>query len=136
MAAVLGLDDAAGVFRRGSVGFHRGDNALDRHNQQTANGEEQARDAQVLHEGAGSLAVDELTRAAHRYVGRTPSKLMTVQLEDVGGDLNQVNLPGTSEDQHANWRLRPSLGVEDLPDDPRWRTLVGDLAPRFRRGFE
>lgn len=85
---------------------------------------------------APPVPVDALTRAAHRYVARTPSKLVTVQLEDVAGDLNQVNLPGTSEEQHPNWRRRPSLALEDLTGDPRWRQLVADLVPRFRRGFE
>ena len=40
-----------------------------------------------------------------RYLARTPSALNAVQYEDVLGELNQPNMPGT-QDEHPNWRRK------------------------------
>ncbi|HSF48323.1 MAG TPA: 4-alpha-glucanotransferase, partial [Burkholderiales bacterium] len=37
----------------------------------------------------------ELARALHRYAARSPAQLMMVQIEDITGQLDQVNLPNT-----------------------------------------
>ena len=59
----------------------------------------------------------ELACAIHRYVARSPSQVMTMQMEDVFGQLQQVNLPGTTE-QYPNWRRKLSLSLEYWADDP------------------
>jgi 4-alpha-glucanotransferase len=46
-----------------------------------------------------------------------------VQLEDALGDLEQPNLPGSSEG-HPNWRRRPRIGLEALGDDPLVRAIA------------
>ncbi|MGB5081021.1 MAG: 4-alpha-glucanotransferase, partial [Burkholderiales bacterium] len=61
---------------------------------------------------------DELSLAVHRFLARSRSKLLLAQLEDVLGQLEQVNLPGTI-DQHPNWRRKLSIELEDLPSDGR-----------------
>ena len=38
----------------------------------------------------------ELGRAVHVYLGKSPTALVTVQLEDMIGMLEPVNVPGTS----------------------------------------
>ena len=76
--------------------------------------------------GAGST----LGPAVHRYVARTPAKLMTVQLEDVSDQLDQVNLPGTTEEAYPNWRRKLGVRLEDLPGDPRFRTMVNSVRER------
>jgi (1->4)-alpha-D-glucan 1-alpha-D-glucosylmutase len=43
--------------------------------------------------------------AVVRYVARTPCALSAIQYEDVLGELNQPNLPGTHE-EHPNWRRK------------------------------
>lgn len=50
---------------------------------------------------------------ALRYLARSSSQLMGVQLEDVAGELAQVNLPGVSEG-HPNWRRRIGMPLETL----------------------
>jgi (1->4)-alpha-D-glucan 1-alpha-D-glucosylmutase len=65
----------------------------------------------------------ELTLAVHRYVARTPSLIMAVQIEDVVGALEQVNLPGTVE-QQPNWRRRLELPVEAWGADPRLHAVA------------
>jgi (1->4)-alpha-D-glucan 1-alpha-D-glucosylmutase len=70
---------------------------------------------------------EEVSTAAHQYVASTPAELLTVQLEDVSEDLDQVNLPGTNEAEHPNWRRKLGITLEELPGDPRFRTLVNAL---------
>ena len=57
-----------------------------------------------------SSARAELLQAAHRFLAAAPSRLLLVQLEDLAGEVEQMNLPGTV-DAHPNWRrkLRPTL---------------------------
>jgi 4-alpha-glucanotransferase/malto-oligosyltrehalose synthase len=73
----------------------------------------------------------ELTCAVHIYLARTPAKVMAVQLEDVFGQREQVNLPATT-DQYANWRRKLSLNLEDWLGDPRMQALI--CALRKERG--
>jgi (1->4)-alpha-D-glucan 1-alpha-D-glucosylmutase len=58
----------------------------------------------------------ELSLAFHRFLARTPCKVMMVQLEDVLGAAEQVNMPGTVE-QYPNWRKK-------LPLHPRLDQFV------------
>ena len=49
----------------------------------------------------------------HAFLAATPSKLMVVQLEDALGELEQANLPGTT-DEHPNWRRKYRAQLEDF----------------------
>lgn len=51
--------------------------------------------------------------AALAFLGRTPSALALVPLEDVIGAIEQPNLPGTI-DEHPNWRRRMPAPTEPL----------------------
>lgn len=55
--------------------------------------------------------------ALHRYLARAASELVAVQLEDLTGETEQPNLPGTVE-THPNWRRRYALTVEELTAAP------------------
>lgn len=68
----------------------------------------------------------ELGEAILAYLGRARARLMLVQIEDVAGECEQANLPGTT-DAHPNWRRRLSARLEDLlagPDMARIAALV------------
>jgi (1->4)-alpha-D-glucan 1-alpha-D-glucosylmutase len=69
----------------------------------------------------------ELARAVHMYLARTPAALLMVQLEDVLGQVDQINLPGTTS-EYGNWRRRISLSLERWNDDPRFVQLCDALA--------
>jgi (1->4)-alpha-D-glucan 1-alpha-D-glucosylmutase len=73
----------------------------------------------------------ELVNAIHLYLARTPSKILMFQLEDIFGQLEQVNLPGTIE-QYPNWRRKIALDLEVLMEDPRIESLARIL--RRERG--
>lgn len=73
----------------------------------------------------------ELARAIHVYLARTPSQVMMVRPEDVLGQVEQVNLPGTT-DQYPNWQRKLPSNFEEWPADPRFVALAEAL--RAERG--
>lgn len=73
----------------------------------------------------------KLAHAIHRYLARTPAQVMVVQPEDVFGQVEQANLPGTTN-EHPNWRRKLSVPLEEWPHDPRWQALAEAL--RLERG--
>ncbi|MFJ4947984.1 4-alpha-glucanotransferase [Streptomyces sp. NPDC088760] len=77
---------------------------------------------------------EEEIRAVHRFLLRTPARLIGVWLPDGIGDRRPQNLPGTW-DQYPNWRLpvadtegRP-VPLEELVASPRLRALLEVLRP-------
>lgn len=65
----------------------------------------------------------ELAEAVQRFLASSKSRLVLMQIEDVLGELEQANLPGTV-DQHPNWRRRLGLAIDLILDDPRFRRLA------------
>ena len=55
----------------------------------------------------------ELARATHVYLGNSQSILVTVQLEDMIGMLEPVNVPGTSH-EYSNWTRRMTSSARDI----------------------
>lgn len=80
--------------------------------------------------GGHSTSTEETEiQAVHRFLLRTPARLVGVWLPDAVGDRRPQNLPGTW-DQYPNWRLpiadaegRP-VTLEDLAASPRLHALV------------
>ena len=77
-------------------------------------------------------SVDDVVLALHRYLGRTPSKLLALSLADAVGDLRTQNQPGTT-DEYPNWRVPlrgrngRKLQLEDVFTDSRAATLAGAM---------
>jgi 4-alpha-glucanotransferase len=73
--------------------------------------------------------IDGTVMALHRYLGRTPSKLLSLSLADAVGDCRTQNQPGTI-DEYPNWRVPLSgpkgrqLLLEDVFRDRRAATLA------------
>ena len=55
----------------------------------------------------------ELSRAIHVYLGRSNAALVTVQLEDMLGMREPVNIPGTSS-EYSNWTRRIPLSAREI----------------------
>lgn len=70
--------------------------------------------AEHLLEPGDRLPEEAPFEAALRYLARTQSALMAVQLEDAAGELAQVNMPGVPDDRHPNWRRRLPVTLEVL----------------------
>ena len=76
----------------------------------------------------GIDASDEvaLAPAAHATLARTPCSLVLAQAEDLVGEVEQLNLPGTDLER-PNWRRRLAVPVEDLPDHPLAKRTVAAM---------
>ncbi|WP_043264362.1 4-alpha-glucanotransferase [Streptomyces sp. CT34] len=85
----------------------------------------------LLPEGAGDE--EAAVKAVHRFLLRTPARMVGVWLPDAVGDRRPQNLPGTW-DEYPNWRLpiagpdgRPQT-LEQLAASPRLHALMRELA--------
>ncbi|GAB2906733.1 4-alpha-glucanotransferase [Streptomyces heilongjiangensis] len=79
--------------------------------------------------GQSAVSEEAEIQAVHRFLLRTPARMIGLWLPDAVGDRRPQNLPGTW-DQYPNWRLpiadaagRP-VTLEDLAASPRLRALV------------
>jgi (1->4)-alpha-D-glucan 1-alpha-D-glucosylmutase len=67
----------------------------------------------------GTHGVAELLSAAvHRFLAFAPSMLDIVAIEDVLGEADGVNVPGTT-DEHPNWQRKRQLPLEAFANDGR-----------------
>lgn len=61
--------------------------------------------------------LQEVAVATHALLARSRASLFQIQIEDLAGELEQPNLPGTV-DGHPNWRRRLPMTVEALFASP------------------
>lgn len=69
---------------------------------------------------------ESLVIAMHRFIARTPSRLVAVAADDLAGALDQVNIPGTVS-EHPNWRRKLPLDLEDLATHPLFLAVTAAL---------
>jgi 4-alpha-glucanotransferase len=67
---------------------------------------------EMLTERGAGYPPDDIAAVA-AFLAGTPSRLVSMALEDVLGVRDQVNVPGTT-DQHPNWRRKLPVAIEDL----------------------
>ena len=73
-----------------------------------------ALDRAVRHEGIDPGSRDgEALAGDHEFVARTTSALMLVQVDDLEGETEPLNVPGTDRER-PNWRRRNRDNIEDL----------------------
>ena len=85
----------------------------------------------ILAERAPSYAPDDFAAVA-AVLAQTPSRLVTVGLDDILDVVDQVNIPGTI-DQHPNWRRKLLMDIEDLGTHPGLQRVAQAFA-RAGRG--
>lgn len=85
----------------------------------------------TIHPVSAPEMTPELALAIHVYIARSRAQLMMVQMEDVFGQLEQVNLPATT-DQYPNWQRKLPLNLEDWEADAHVKALAEAL--RQERG--
>jgi 4-alpha-glucanotransferase len=66
---------------------------------------------------AAGIDDEDISVALHKFLARSASALVLIQLEDLAGLVEQSNLPGTT-DEHPNWRRRLERSVDAILDDP------------------
>jgi len=69
----------------------------------------------------------QLGQAVHVYLGNSSAALVTVQLEDMIGMLEPVNVPGTSR-EYSNWTRRVTATARDIFARPVVRELCGAMS--------
>lgn len=74
-----------------------------------------------------------LLRAIHCFLARTPAKLAMLQAEDLLGQMDQANLPGTVE-QHPNWQRKLNLDIEAWATNSEINALVQALTAERGQG--
>lgn len=82
----------------------------------------------LIDDGRRSSGVfdDALARALHAFIARTPSLLAMAQLDDLAGETQAINLPGTDRER-LNWRRRLPESIDALVDSRRARAILAGL---------
>jgi len=81
----------------------------------------------VAEAGTASVLPPKAVEAIHAFMASTPSQIMMVQLEDVLGEIEQVNMPGTTS-QHPNWCRKLPLALKAVDVDPNFGRLAKTLS--------
>jgi 4-alpha-glucanotransferase len=87
---------------------------------------------EFLPAGAEPVYAAELGAAILAFLARSRARLMLVQIEDVAGEAEQANLPGTS-DGHPNWRRRLSARLDDILQGPALQHIAALMTEERRR---
>ncbi len=95
-----------------------GDRSVDRDRLITALAEAGLWEPGTCPAGADGLPVEDLIVALHRFLARTPSRLLLVNLDDIVNQTEQINMPATVN-AYPNWLRRIPLPMEDLDRSPR-----------------
>lgn len=72
---------------------------------------------------------DAVAAAIHAYASQGRSMLALVQADDLSGEVERLNLPGTDRER-PNWRRRLGVGVEEILDTDRGRAILAAVADR------
>ncbi len=75
----------------------------------------------------------QITEALHAAIARTPSMIAIVQLDDVLGEVEPANIPGTHR-EYANWRRKLSRTVDEIAGDERIERLAQMMSAAGRSG--
>lgn len=71
-------------------------------------------------------APDDVLIAAHHFLGRSPARIVMMQVDDAIGETLPINVPGTW-DQYPNWRRKLGLELDAIGRDPRFAALCATL---------
>jgi (1->4)-alpha-D-glucan 1-alpha-D-glucosylmutase len=86
--------------------------------------------------GGGDLGEDAnseaIVLAAHRYLARSPARIVMLRIEDALGEREPVNVPGTNS-EYPNWRRKLPVDLETIASDgrlERFASALRELRPR------
>ncbi|MSP97010.1 MAG: hypothetical protein EXR29_07260 [Betaproteobacteria bacterium] len=68
----------------------------------------------------------DVVASLHAAIARTASMLALVKLDDLLGELEPVNIPGTHR-EYPNWRRKLSVPIEAIFSDERWSRLAATM---------
>ena len=87
--------------------------------------DERTKEASILDHLTGARAAneDEANAAAHGFLAGTPSQIMLIQADDLTGETEPLNVPGTDRER-PNWRRRLGATVEEIPKLPLAQAII------------
>lgn len=88
---------------------------------------ERERDTAKLREMTAAGQGEPLTRPVYTYLAQTPSALLGVALDDLGGEVDPVNLPGVAGDVYPSWRRRMRGAVQEIARDPQVKATLAAI---------
>jgi 4-alpha-glucanotransferase len=68
----------------------------------------------------------ELAHALHLYLARSATALAAVQIEDLLGMTDPVNVPGTDR-EYPNWQRKVSVDIEDIAARPDLAACLDEI---------
>ena len=74
----------------------------------------------------------ELGEAILAFLARSRARLMLVQIEDIAGEVEQANLPGTT-DEHPNWCRRLSATLDEVLNGLEMQRFASRVTQERRR---
>jgi len=86
---------------------------------------------QIIPEDWSPSSRADLCRVVYAFLSKTPSPLLGVALDDLGGELEAVNLPGVSVKQKKSWTRRLRLKLESFVTDPTVQMVLDALSERM-----
>lgn len=91
-----------------------------------------AKSEQKPDDNASNELRDEiLFRSIHEDMASSPVAMISVQLDDILGEVEAQNLPGTI-DEHPNWRRRCKLEVDDIEANEKFDWLCSVMRQKGR----
>jgi 4-alpha-glucanotransferase len=87
----------------------------------------------ILGDGEALPPPPRLCAAVSAFLCRTPAPLVGIALDDLVGETEPVNLPGTKQDRFPSWRRRMALPVEGLGSQPGVQVVLGAVSRRAPR---
>ncbi len=73
-----------------------------------------------------------ITAAIHRFAAASASAVVLLQADDLAGETEAVNLPGTDRER-PNWRRRVSVDADALWETPAAVRAIADFAATRQR---
>lgn len=128
MATLAGFWQGRDIDLRAEVGLIAGDESLDR-----ARGERDAQRAALLRRLKKEKLLPtarmpkspvEFRAAVHAFVCRTPSQLAGLALDDLAGEVEQVNVPGVGQERFPCWTRKMRDTLETLMLSSEVRTAL------------
>jgi 4-alpha-glucanotransferase len=128
MATLAGFWQGRDIDLRAEVGLIDGDDAVERaRDERDAQREallRRLKQEKILPTARMPKSPVEFRAAMHAFLCRTPSRLVGFSLDDLAGEVDQVNVPGVGADKLSCWTRKMHEALETLQQSRDVRTAV------------